>query len=49
MSRGVSAVAIARVFLLNIPFVLQFTVPMSALTTVLLLFTGCPSTARSRR
>ena len=39
MSRGVSGGAIARYFLLSFPYILQFTVPMSAMTTALLLFT----------
>ncbi len=39
MSRGISGGIILKIFLLNFPYILQFTIPMSALTTVLLLFT----------
>lgn len=39
LSRGVSGGLIVQFFALNIPFVLQFTIPMSTLTTALLLFT----------
>jgi lipopolysaccharide export system permease protein len=38
MSRGVSGVRILQYFLLNIPYILQFTVPISTLTTALLMF-----------
>jgi len=37
VARGASAGLIFQIFLLNIPFALQFTVPMSALTAALLL------------
>ena len=38
VSKGVSAELIIRVFIYNIPFLLTFTIPMSTLTTILLLF-----------
>ena len=38
MTRGVDAGVIIRYFLLNFPYILQYTVPMSSLTAVLLLF-----------
>ncbi|HBA86243.1 MAG TPA: hypothetical protein DCZ95_19345 [Verrucomicrobia bacterium] len=38
LSRGVSGLLILRIFSLNIPFTLAFSIPMSVLTTVLLLF-----------
>ena len=38
LSRGVSGLLILRIFTLNIPFTLAFSIPMSVLTTVLLLF-----------
>jgi lipopolysaccharide export system permease protein len=38
VSRGASAVAIAKVFLYNMPFAMVFTFPMSTLTAVLLQF-----------
>ncbi len=38
ISRGASGAVVLRWFLLNIPFLLQFTVPMSALTAALLTF-----------
>ncbi len=39
VSRGVSGMVILRYFLLSFPFLLQYTVPMSVMTTTLLLFT----------
>ena len=38
LSRGISGYIILKAFSANIPFILTFTIPMSALTTVLLLF-----------
>lgn len=38
MSRGISGPLILKIFALNIPFLLSFVVPMSTLTTILLLF-----------
>lgn len=38
MSRGISIAVVGEVFVLSIPFILQFTVPISALTATLLLF-----------
>jgi len=38
ISRGVSAMVILQVFVANIPFILSFTIPISSMTTVLLLF-----------
>lgn len=38
ISRGASGAVVLRWFLLNIPFLLQFTIPMSALTAALLTF-----------
>ncbi|NCC50421.1 MAG: YjgP/YjgQ family permease [Spartobacteria bacterium] len=38
ISRGVSAWIILQVFSANIPYILAFSIPMSALTTVLLVF-----------
>ncbi len=38
ISRGVSLMVFLQVFAANIPFILSFTIPMSSLTTVLLLF-----------
>ena len=38
ISRGVSILVFLQVFAANIPFILSFTIPMSSLTTVLLLF-----------
>ena len=38
MSRGISGLLIMKIFALNIPFTLSFTIPMSTLTTVLLHF-----------
>lgn len=38
MSRGVDGRLIFRIFLSNIPYILSFTIPVSTLTTVLLLF-----------
>ncbi|NCD33916.1 MAG: YjgP/YjgQ family permease [Spartobacteria bacterium] len=38
VARGVSFGIILQVFLANIPFILSFTIPMSSLTTVLLIF-----------
>lgn len=38
MARGISGVMILKIFLYNMPYIMSFTVPMSALTTVLLLF-----------
>ncbi|MBP7830802.1 MAG: LptF/LptG family permease [Kiritimatiellae bacterium] len=38
LARGMSGVFILRVFLYNIPFLLTFSIPISVLTTVLLLF-----------
>lgn len=38
LARGVSGVYIFQVFAYNIPFILTFSIPMSALTTVLLQF-----------
>jgi lipopolysaccharide export system permease protein len=38
MSRGVSAGIILKVFGYNIPFIMSFSIPMSVMTTVLLLF-----------
>lgn len=38
MARGVSGAALLKYFLLNFPFILQFTIPMSAMTAALLLF-----------
>ncbi|MFH0880901.1 MAG: LptF/LptG family permease [Lentisphaerota bacterium] len=38
LSRGVSGLLIIKIFALNIPFTLTFAIPMSVLTTVLLLF-----------
>lgn len=37
-ARGVSAGLIAQIFLLNIPYMMTFTIPMSVLTACLLLF-----------
>lgn len=39
VARGVSAPALAKFFLLNVPFILQYTIPMSVMTATLLLFT----------
>ena len=38
LARGMSGVFILRVFMYNIPFLLTFSIPISVLTTVLLLF-----------
>lgn len=38
LARGVSGVFILQIFAFNIPFILTFTIPMSTLTAVLLLF-----------
>ena len=38
MSKGVSGIFILKIFAYNIPFILSFTIPMSVLTAVLLLF-----------
>jgi lipopolysaccharide export system permease protein len=38
VSRGVSLWVIVQVFAVNIPFILSFTIPMSSMTAVLLLF-----------
>lgn len=38
MARGVSGPMIMKIFLLNIPYILSFSIPISAITTVLLLF-----------
>jgi lipopolysaccharide export system permease protein len=38
LARGVSGLFILKVFFYNIPFLLTFSIPMSVLTTVLLLF-----------
>lgn len=38
VARGASVTAITRVFLYNMPYALTFSIPMSALTSVLLLF-----------
>ncbi len=38
LARGVSGVFILKVFFYNIPFLLTFSIPMSVLTTVLLMF-----------
>jgi len=38
LSRGVSTTIIMQVFLYNIPYILSFSIPMSAITAVLLLF-----------
>ncbi len=38
VARGVSAWVILRAFTYNIPYILTFSIPMSAMTTVLLLF-----------
>jgi len=38
LARGMSGVFILKVFLYNIPFLLTFSIPISVLTTVLLLF-----------
>jgi len=38
LSRGVSAVLILEFFMQNIPYILTFSIPISALTTVLLMF-----------
>lgn len=37
MSRGISAAALLKFFFLSFPYILQFTVPMSAMTTALLV------------
>lgn len=37
-ARGISAELIAKIFLLNIPYMMTFTIPMSVLTAALLLF-----------
>lgn len=39
LARGVAGGLILQFFALNIPFVLQFTIPMATMTTALLLFT----------
>jgi len=39
LARGVAGGLIVQFFALNIPFVLQFTIPMATMTTSLLLFT----------
>ena len=38
LTRGVSGIFILKIFFYNIPFILSFAIPMSVLTTVLLLF-----------
>ncbi len=38
MARGASGLTVLEIFALNIPFLLQFTIPMSALTSSLLVF-----------
>jgi lipopolysaccharide export system permease protein len=38
MARGISPLLIAKVFALNVPFMLTFSIPMSVLTAVLLVF-----------
>lgn len=38
LARGISGAVILKFFLLNVPYMLMFSIPMSALTAVLLLF-----------
>ncbi|MCX6998464.1 MAG: LptF/LptG family permease [Kiritimatiellaeota bacterium] len=38
LARGVSGIYILKIFIFNIPFLLSFAIPISVLTTVLLLF-----------